>query len=94
MENVEEVKLILKECIEEVWQKHSREWFVEPEVHYKDHLLLRSCAENQRVMAMNHEFVTEIRESAATIRKVSLKVAVAALVTAFISFIVYHMRTP
>ena len=90
----EEQKLIIKECIDEVWTKHKEEFWVDPEQHYLDHQLLRGCAANQQEMKANHEFVTELRRGTGLVKKLTLVTSVTTAISGFIYWVFYHLKNP
>lgn len=87
----EEYKAILKDCIEEVWNAHSKEWFIEPKEHFLQHQFLLNCSKESEEMKKNHEFVTELRKGTSLIKKVGVTAAVTTAVSAIVYWVYWHI---
>ena len=85
--NEAELKLLIQEAVGIAFENHTTEFYVDPESHYQDHLLIRGCAENQDEMRKNHEFTAAVRDGTDILKKRSVVV----LVTTAIGFFIWMM---
>jgi hypothetical protein len=90
----EEQTKLITDAIETSFQRYREENWVKPEQHYKDHLMLRTCFENQEEMRLNHEFVSSVRGAGETVKTATIWSAVGLLITTFVGFIIYHLKNP
>jgi len=90
----EEYKELIHECVTEVFEKHKKEAWVDPQQHYLDHQMLRICSANQEEMRKNHDFVTGMREGTDLVRKYSIITMVGMVVTAICAWVYYHITSP
>ena len=83
---------VVKQAIEE---KHTEFW-VDAEQHYLDHSQLKVCREQKEEWMANHEFMSEIRGSTATIKKISLRTAIVVLTTGALAWVAwaFQLRPP
>jgi hypothetical protein len=68
---IDERKLeeVVSGAVKSALANHTQEFWVAPEQHYKDHLMIQNCAAQQEEMRLNHEFVSSVRDYAESGKK-------------------------
>ncbi|MCK5602635.1 hypothetical protein KAR91_12215 [Candidatus Pacearchaeota archaeon] len=64
-------------------------FWVEPEQHYQDHLLLKNCAVHQDEMRANHDFVSGVRKTTGRVTKQMQTITVRVGFTGLLVLIAY-----
>lgn len=79
----QEIKKLMTEVMEE---QHEKFW-VSAETHYLDHQQMKDCRTHKEEWMDNHEFVSGIRRTKATVESTGLKVFVVAVCTSILGFL-------
>lgn len=91
IENREEFKTLLSECIDEALDKKHGERWVSAQKHYDDHARLDYCAAHWDEMQANHEYISDLRGLGKEVRKWTLKSVVTILITSTMVWLGYHL---
>lgn len=67
----------IKAAVHEVIDEQRRNFWVEPERHWRDHELLRICEAGKDEWRLNHEFVGEIRRNVTDLKRSAFRSAMA-----------------
>jgi len=84
----QELKQIGEVVADAVAEKHKDFW-VNAEEHYKDHMQLAECRQTSNEWKANHRFVSEVRQAATIAKKVTLRTAIGTTVAAVIGYILW-----
>lgn len=87
----DDIRVIAQAVKEAMDEKHATFW-IEAEQHYLDHQQLAECRQTRPEWIENHKFVSEIRETKAFIKRTSIKLIVASVVGAIISWVALHFH--
>ncbi len=85
-------KALLKEAMKEVLAEERGEFWIPQPQHYKDHEMLEECRVARESWRRNHDFISSIRESAETGKRVGIMVFVSALITFIIGALVMAIK--
>ena len=91
IDNREDLKLLLSECIEEVIEKKHGERWIQAQKHYDDHARLDYCSAHWDEMRENHEYISDLRGLGKEVRKWTLKTVVTGLIIASMTWLGYHL---
>ena len=86
----------LKEIVRDAIDEKHTEFWVDAEQHYLDHNQIKMCREHKEEWVENHRVMTEIRGSAETVKKISVRTAVVVITTAALGWLAYvfNLRIP
>jgi hypothetical protein len=106
----QKIKELLEDVVDRKLEEHKTEFWVSAEKHYKDHLQMAECVENKEEWLENHrftsklrsdgnfeknqEFTNSLRENSETVKKITLRVVVTAIVGSVITWIAFHFTNP
>jgi len=74
----------IKELMHEVMEEQRRNFWVEPEQHFLDHDMLKSCRQDRETWRKNHDFITGVREASGTAKKAGIGFIITAIGGLFI----------
>lgn len=58
-------------AVENAFENYRKNYFVEPEIHYQDHLLLQSCRKTFIEKNQTHKLITDLNEKGQLIKAVN-----------------------
>lgn len=92
-EEFEKLLVRFEEMFRQIVKEERASFWVEPEQHYKDHLLIQNCEANKDEMRANHEFVMDARKALASttkqVRTITVRVGYGGLLV-LIGYAIYH----
>lgn len=53
---------IISQGVSSALDSYRKDYWVDPETHYQDHMILKNCRNNYDEMRRNHELITDLRE--------------------------------
>lgn len=78
---------LIKDAVRDVIKEERKSFWVEPEQHYLDHELLKSCRVSAEDRRNNHEFVARVRRNLEDTRGVVLKSIIGFIVLASLAWL-------